>query len=88
MPYQLLSDAKLELAEKLGLPTFEWEGKKLHKRLTMAVEDGVVVKVWYPVFPPDKNAEEVLSWMEGKEGKGRGLGTTAQADILKNMGTE
>lgn len=66
LPYDLLSDEKLELVEKLGLPTFEWEGKTLHKRLTMAVEDGIVVKVWYPVFPPDKSADEVLRWLQSR----------------------
>lgn len=68
MPYDLLSDEKLGLVEKLCLPTFEWEGKTLHKRLTMVVEKGVVVKVWYPVFPPDKSAVEVLRWLESRKG--------------------
>lgn len=68
LPYDLLSDEKLELAQKLRLPTFGWEGKTLHKRLTMAVEDGVVVKVWYPVFPPDESADEVLRWLQARQG--------------------
>lgn len=87
LPYQLLSDEKLELADRLKLPTFEWQGKKLHKRLTMAVEDGIIVKVWYPVFPPDESANEVLSWLETTVGR-RGLGTKAEADILQNMGQQ
>lgn len=87
LPYQLLSDEKLELADQLKLPTFEWQGKKLHKRLTMAVEDGIIVKVWYPVFPPDECANEVLSWLETTVGR-RALGTKAEADILKNMGQQ
>ncbi|KAM0720614.1 hypothetical protein Q7P37_004751 [Cladosporium fusiforme] len=87
LPYQLLSDEKLELAGQLNLPTFEWRGQKLLKRLTMAVEDGIIVKVWYPVFPPDKSADEVLSWLETKVGR-QGLGTKAEEDILRSMGQQ
>lgn len=72
---------------KMGLPSFEWRGKRLLKRVVLAVEDGVVVKVWYPVFPPDKSAEEVLEWLETAVGR-RGLGTRAEADILRNMGVQ
>jgi len=64
LPYQLLSDENEELIDSLKLPTFEWQGKRLLKRLTMAVEDGKVIKVWYPVFPADKSAAEVLEWLE------------------------
>ncbi|EMC98733.1 hypothetical protein BAUCODRAFT_379125 [Baudoinia panamericana UAMH 10762] len=64
LPYELLSDEKLELAEALGLPVFEWEGKRLIKRLSMAVEDGKVMKVFYPVFPPDRSAAEVVEWLK------------------------
>lgn len=67
LPYELLSDEKLEFAGKLGLPTFEWEGRKLVKRLALAIEGGVVVKVWYPVFPPDRNAGDVVEWLEGRK---------------------
>lgn len=63
IPFPILSDAKLELTKLLNLPTFEAEGKILLKRLTMVVKNGVIVKVFYPVFPPDKNAEEVLNWI-------------------------
>lgn len=64
LPFQLLSDANLTLVEALGLPTFAWEGKKLTKRLTIAIVDGKIVNVWYPVFPPDSNAEAVLRWLK------------------------
>ena len=64
LPYELLSDEKEELIEALKLPTFAWRRRRLMKRLTMAVEDGKVVKIWYPVFPPDKSAAEVLEWLE------------------------
>ncbi|KAF2128211.1 thioredoxin-like protein [Dothidotthia symphoricarpi CBS 119687] len=63
LPYELLSDEKLEFAKALKLPTFEWKGKVLIKRLALAVKDGIVVKVWYPVFPPDSNAREVVKWL-------------------------
>lgn len=64
LPFQLLSDEKLEFVNGLQLPTFEWEGKKVVRRVTMAVQDGKIVKVWYPVFPPDKNASDVVEWLE------------------------
>lgn len=84
LPFQLLSDEKGGLIEGMRLPVFEWEGKRLMKRLTMAVEDGIVVKVWYPVFPPDKNAGDVLEWLNGRVGR-EGLSTKAETDMLRNM---
>jgi peroxiredoxin len=63
LPYELLSDEDLGFAEALGLPTFEVEGMVVLKRLTMVINDGRVTKVFYPVFPPDKNAEEVIGWL-------------------------
>jgi peroxiredoxin len=72
LPYDLLSDKKLELQKALNLPTFEWEGKKVLKRVTMAIEKGRVVKVWYPVFPPDKATSEVVSWLKERAAGIRG----------------
>ncbi len=63
LPYDLLSDEKLEFVKALRLPTFEWEGKEVVKRTTLAIENGRIVQVWYPVFPPDKSADEVLEWL-------------------------
>ena len=63
LPYELLSDEDLQFAGALSLPTFEIEGMVLLKRLTMIIDDGRIEKVFYPVFPPDKNAEEVLGWL-------------------------
>lgn len=63
LPFELLSDAKLELAKALDLPTFEVDGMKLIKRLTLIASDGVISKVFYPVFPPDRNAGDVLDWL-------------------------
>jgi peroxiredoxin len=63
LPYELLSDEKLTLAKTLKLPTFEWHGKTLTKRLALAIEDTKIIHVWYPVFPPDSNAKEVIEWL-------------------------
>ncbi len=63
LPYELLSDEDLRFSGALSLPTFEVDGMTLLKRLTMVVDDGRIEKVFYPVFPPDKNAEEVLGWL-------------------------
>lgn len=68
LPYQLLSDEKLEFQEALRLPTFEWEGKKVVRRISLAVSDGEIVKVWYPVFPPDHSAAQVLEWLRTEWG--------------------
>lgn len=64
LPFQLLSDAELAFAGALGLPTFEVEGTVLLKRLTLVIDDGRIEKVFYPVFPPDKSAAEVVEWLE------------------------
>jgi peroxiredoxin len=63
LPFELLSDEDLAFAEALSLPTFEADGMILLKRLTLIIEDGRIEKVFYPVFPPGKNAEEVLAWL-------------------------
>jgi peroxiredoxin len=65
IPFPLLGDADLRLADALGLPTFTVEGMTLYKRLTLVVEAGEIVKVFYPVFPPDRDAGEVLGWLRG-----------------------
>jgi peroxiredoxin len=63
LPYGLLSDEDLEFAEALGLPTFEADGMILIKRLTLVIENGEILKAFYPVFPPGRNAEEVIGWL-------------------------
>jgi len=63
MPFPIISDEWLELARDPGLPTFEVEALTLYKRLALISERGRIVKVFYPVFPPDRNAEEVLAWL-------------------------
>ena len=64
LPFDLLSDCDLSLASMLKLPMFEVEGKHLVKRATLIAEDGKIVKVFYPVFPPDRNADEVIDWLQ------------------------
>jgi peroxiredoxin len=64
LPFALLSDARLEFARAMRLPTFEVQSMTLLKRLTLVVRDGVVEHVFYPVFPPDRNAEEVIDWLK------------------------
>jgi peroxiredoxin len=63
LPFPLLSDAGLELARALTWPTMGVAGKTMIKRLAMIIDDGVIKKVFYPVFPPDQNAGDVLAWM-------------------------
>jgi peroxiredoxin len=61
--YPVIADPERLLGDALGLPTFEFEGTTLYKRVTLVLEHGRVAKVFYPVFPPDRNAEEVLTWL-------------------------
>jgi peroxiredoxin len=63
LPYELLSDSALLFARRLKLPVFETAGMILLKRVTLVVEDGIIRKYFYPVFPPDRNVDEVLSWL-------------------------
>ncbi|WP_455402970.1 hypothetical protein [Streptomyces bambusae] len=63
LPFAMLSDPGLRLADVLGLPTFDWQGGRLFKRITLIVRDGVVEHVFYPVFPPDAHAGQVLDWL-------------------------
>jgi peroxiredoxin len=72
IPFQLLSDEALRLRDLLGLPTFEAEGRTFYRRLTFVAVAGRIVKVFYPVFPPDRDAGEVLAWLRGAAGSGAG----------------
>lgn len=63
LPFQLLSDHTLQLKDKLSLPTFSVHGLTLYQRLTMIIVNGQIKKVFYPVFPPDRNAEDVMAWL-------------------------
>jgi peroxiredoxin len=64
LPYPILSDPELLLAGALSLPTFEVAGMHLDRRLTLIAREGRIVKVFYPVFPPDRNAADVVAWLE------------------------
>ena len=63
LPHAVAADPELRLAEALDLPTFEFESRRLYKRLALVAERGRIVKVFYPVFPPDENAAEVAAWL-------------------------
>jgi peroxiredoxin len=63
LPFEVLSDEKLALTRALKLPTFDVAGMTLIKRLTLILRDGAVEHVFYPVFPPDRNAGDVLAWL-------------------------
>jgi peroxiredoxin len=63
LPFEVLSDAELRLTRALRLPTFEVDGMTLLARLTLVVADGTIEHVFYPVFPPDRHAAEVLDWL-------------------------
>jgi peroxiredoxin (alkyl hydroperoxide reductase subunit C) len=63
LPFPVLSDEKLELTRALNLPTMEVAGLTLIRRLALIVDDGRITHVFYPVFPPDRNAGDVLEWL-------------------------
>ncbi|MEM8957865.1 MAG: peroxiredoxin [Pseudomonadota bacterium] len=64
LPFELLSDNALRLADELDLPRFETAGMVLLKRLTMVLRDGMIEHVFYPVFPPDQSAQTVIDWLK------------------------
>jgi peroxiredoxin len=63
LPFPVLSDAALTFARSLRLPTMVVEHMTLLKRLALVIDDGVIAKVFYPVFPPDENAAAVVAWL-------------------------
>jgi len=67
LPYPILSDLELALADALALPTFEVAGMRLYRRLTVVARAGRIVKAFYPVFPPDRNAADVVAWLQGSK---------------------
>ena len=66
MPFPVVADPALRLGAALGLPTFEIAGLTLYKRITLVAEDARIVKVFYPVFPPDRNAADVLAFLRSR----------------------
>ncbi len=65
LPFPILSDASLQLTRAMALPTFTVDGMTLIKRMAWVIDDGVIGKVFYPVFPPGRNAEAVMAWLRG-----------------------
>jgi peroxiredoxin len=63
MPFPVIADPERRLGAALNLPTFETGGLTLYRRLALVADEGLITKVFYPVFPPDRNAEEVLAWL-------------------------
>jgi peroxiredoxin len=63
LPFEILSDAEFRACEALRLPTFEVDGMRLVMRLTLIVRGGRIEQVFYPVFPPNESAEQVISWL-------------------------
>jgi peroxiredoxin len=63
LPFEILSDAEFRACDALRLPTFEVQGMRLFKRLTLVVRNGFIEHVFYPVFPPNESAEETLRWL-------------------------
>lgn len=69
LPFSILSDASLQLTSALRLPIFSAHSMTLLKRLTLVIRDGAIERVFYPVFPPDRNAADVADWLRSvKEG--------------------
>lgn len=67
LPFAILSDEALALSKAIDLPLFEAGGETLTKRFTLVVDDGVVTKVFYPVFPPDRSAQDVVDWLRSEQ---------------------
>jgi peroxiredoxin len=66
LPFAILSDEHLALSRAMKLPTFQTSGMTLFKRFTLVIDDGVVKHVFYPVFPPDRSAADVVKWLSRK----------------------
>jgi peroxiredoxin len=66
IPFPLVADPALALRDALALPTFEFEGSTLYKRVTPVFEGGKIERVFYPVFPPERNAADVLAWLAAR----------------------
>jgi len=63
LPFAILSDARLSFTRAMRLPTFTVAGMTLLKRMALVLDDGVIANVFYPVFPPDRNAADVVAWL-------------------------
>ena len=63
LPFALLSDERLALTKAAGLPTFVFNGMTLIRRMSFVIDDGRVTQLFYPVFPPDRSAADVVDWL-------------------------
>jgi len=63
LPFAILSDAALNFGRAMKLPTFTTSAMELFKRMALVIDDGVIVKVFYPVFPPDRHPADVVAWL-------------------------
>jgi peroxiredoxin len=66
LPFPILSDANFALTHALKLPIFETGGMKLLRRLALVIRSGTIEHVFYPVFPPDRNAADVIAWLAAR----------------------
>lgn len=66
LPFPILSDERLQLTRALRLPTFQTSGMTLLKRLALVMRDAKIEHVFYPVFPPDRNASDVIAWLKAR----------------------
>jgi peroxiredoxin len=66
MPFPVIADPDRKLGAALDLPTFEIAGLTLYKRLTLVAEQGRIARIFYPVFPPDQNAADVLAYLRSR----------------------
>ena len=67
LPYPVLSDSNFLLGSKLNIPSFEVDGVKMYRRITLVIIDSIIEKVFYPIFPPDLHAGEVLGWLRDRQ---------------------
>ena len=65
LPFAMLSDTVFSLAATLGVPTFQAGGVTLYRRLTLIIRDNLIEHVFYPIFPPNEHAQQVLAWLRG-----------------------
>jgi len=61
LPFLVLSDADFVFCQAMRLPTFEVNGMRLLKRVTMIADKGTIMRVHYPVFPSNSDAAWVIS---------------------------
>lgn len=71
LPYPMLSDPELSLAKAMDLPTFKAQGMTLYARLTMVMDGPTVEHVFYPIFPADTHADEVVAWLQSNPSRGK-----------------